>query len=529
MVYRMLLSLFVLILLFPQSVYAQGGADFGETALPLPVGGRVFELNASTISAMQTAGMTWVRHFVWFRAGSDLTPPREFVEQAHQAGFKVLLTIRGAADEMEAFGDEYVPRFAAFAGEVAALGADAIEVWYAQNIDREWPAGQINGANYVRLLAAAYDAIKTANPNTLVISGAPVPGGFFGTAGCTDMGCNDDVYAQQMADAGAASFADCIGVQYTDGAVSPALTSGDPRGDYPTLYFPTMIERAIAPFEGQGIPLCFTWLAYPSAEGYEATWPDYLPWARETSVIEQAKWLRDAVLAAQADGRVALLIVEAIDSPGPDALSAGIGVIRADGTCPACQTIGSLANLPEPSPGPVVMPGEEVTATINSAAPVAVFTLQPGDPSPISVSVDPAPGSELDPILIIYDSTGNLLAFNDDSHATTPGARVDQLPGDQPLTAVIYAFNEASTGDFILRFGGLRFGTIAGTSNANVRSGPGTQFGIVTSASPGTDITIRGRSADGSWLAVTVGGVDGWIADFLVAGVEDIPSLPVLE
>ena len=528
MVYRMLLSLFVLILLFPHSVYAQGDAGFGETALPLPVGGRVFKLNASTLSAMQTAGMTWVRHFVWFRADRDLTPTREFVEQAHQAGFKVLLTIRSTVEEMEAFGDEYVPRFAAFAGEVAALGADAIEVWYAQNIDREWP-GQVNGANYVRLLAAAYDAIKTASPNTLVISGALAPTGFAGAAGCTDIGCNDDVYAQQMADAGAASFADCIGVQYTDGAVSPAQTSGDPRGDYPTLYFPTMIERAIAPFEGQGIPLCVTWLAYLSAEGYEAIWPDYLPWARETSVIEQAKWLRDAVLVAQADGRVALLIIETIDSPGPDAFLAGSAIIRPDGTCPACQAIGSLANLPEPSPSPVIMPGEEVIATINSAAPVAVFTLQSDDPSPISVSVDPAPGSELDPVLIIYDSAGNLLAFNDDSHATTLGARVDQLPGDQPLTAVIYAFNETSTGDFILRFGGLRFGTIAGTSNANVRSGPGTQFGIVTSASPGTDITIRGRSADGSWLAVTVGGVDGWIADFLVTGVDDISSLPVLE
>lgn len=529
MVYRMLLSLFVLILLFPQSVHAQGDAGFGETALPLPVGGRVIELNAGTISAMQTAGMTWVKHIVWFGAGRDLTPTREFIEQAHQAGFKVLLTVRGTVEDMEASSDEYVPRFAAFAGELAALGPDAIEVWYAQNIDREWIGGQINGANYVRLLAAAYDAIKAANSNTLVISGAPAPTGFIGAAGCTDMGCNDDVYAQQMADAGAASFADCIGVQYIDGAVSPAQTSGDPRGDYPTLYFPTMIERAMAPFEGQGIPLCFTWFAYISAEGYEAIWPDYLPWARETSVTEQAKWLRDAVLAAKADGRVALLIVETIDSPGPDTFFAGSAVIRADGTCPACQAIGSLANLPEPAPGPVVMPGEEVTATINAATPVAMFTLQPDDPSPVSVSVDPAPGSELDPVLIIYDSMGNLLAFNDDSHATTLGARADQLPGGQPLTAVIYAFNEASTGDFILRFGGLRFGTIAGTSNVNVRSGPGTQFGIVTTASPGADITIRGRSADGSWLAVTVDGVDGWIADFLVTGVDDIPSLPVLE
>ena len=228
------------------------------------------------------------------------------------------------------------------------------------------------------------------------------------------MGCNDDVYAQQMAEAGAADFADCIGVMYIDGIVSPAQTSGDPRGDYATRFFPTMIERAAAPFAGEDIPLCFTGLGYLSAEGYEATWPDYLTFARNTSVTQQAKWLRDAVLIARDDGRVALIIVQYIDTVTT------LGILFWNGDHPRGWHLSGMSGdwVTGSSAGTLNHPhlslDEELTAAIDQVTPAAAFTVQPGDQEHISVRVDPADGSTLEPVLIIYDSAGNLIAFNDD-------------------------------------------------------------------------------------------------------------------
>ncbi len=538
MTHKLLLTCFCLCLLSASLVSAQGDAELDDTDMPLPVGGYILALDADTISAMQVARMTWVKQTFGFRAGADLTAISKFIKEGHQAGLKVLLNITGSSADMDALGDEYAPAFAAFLGEVAALGADGIEVWNQMNIDREWPAGQVNGANYVRLLAESYNAIKAANPDTLVITGALNPTGFYGAAGCTDQGCNDDVYAQQMAEAGAADFADCIGVCYTEGAVSPAQTKGDPRGDYPTRYFPTMIERMAAPFEGQDIPLCFTGLGYLSAEGYEASWPEYLAWGKDTSVTEQAKWLRDAILVARDDGRVALLIVSYVDRPsGDEGYFGGLAIIRADNTCPACQAIESLANLPLSEPIAAVSAGDEVTATISAAAPAVAFTIIPGDQEQIGIQVGPADGSALDPVLVVYDSGGSVIAFNDDGSASSLSAYSGPLPGNQELTAVVYAFNEASTGDFSLSISSGEailessplLGTIAGSSNVNIRSGPGANFSIVIVVAPGTEIELRGRNADGSWLAVTVEGMEGWVAAFLASTTEDIESLPILE
>ena len=102
---------------------------------------------------------------------------------AHNKGFKILLGVVAPRDSL-ANVDAYAPDYATFVAAMADAGADALEVHNAPTIDREWPTGQVNGANYTRLLAVAYNAIKGANPNTIVISGAPAPTGFFGAAGC---------------------------------------------------------------------------------------------------------------------------------------------------------------------------------------------------------------------------------------------------------------------------------------------------------------------------------------------------------
>lgn len=516
----------VLVVVSVSPVFAQGGTGPDQGELPLPVGGIVFNLQPEAIQAMQTAHMTWISHWIRLNADTDLTAISDLIDQSHQAGFKVLLNVTGDVEQLAALGEAYYPIFAASLEEIASLGPDAIEVWREMNLARNWPQGQIDPAAYVALLGMAYDAIKAVDPQIMVITGALVPNVMETMLGPEEI-WNDDRYYQGMAAAGAAHVADCVGIHYIDGGVSPFQTTGDPWGDAPILYFSSAIERAAAPFADTNIPLCLTGIGYGSADGY----PDAANYGiGRNSIIQQAKWLRDAILVARDAGRFELIIVYSIDSLG-DSISGSWAIIRADGTCPACQAIGSLANLPNPEPSASLTVDEELTAAIDQVTQAAAFTVQPGDQEHISVRVDPADGSTLDPVLIVYDSAGNMIAFNDDISSSSLSARIDQLPGNQELKAVVYAFNEESTGDFILRVNSNESltGSIIGDSNANIRSGPSTNASIVTTAAPGTEIQIRGRNADSSWLAITVDGTDGWIASFLVSSSDDISGLPVLE
>jgi hypothetical protein len=220
------------------------------------------------------------------------------------------------------------------------VGADAIEVWNEMNIDREWPSGSISPQSYTQLLAQAYNAIKANNPNTLVISGAPAPTGFFG--GCTGAGCDDNFYVQGMAAAGAANYMDCLGVHYNEGILPPTQTSGDPRGSsgHYSRYYQGMVNTYWNAFGGRK-PLCFTELGYLSPEGFGPL-PAGFEWAANTSVGEQAAWLDSAVSLARNSGRVRILIVWNVDfaNYGADPMG-GFAIIRPGGGCPACDALAN--------------------------------------------------------------------------------------------------------------------------------------------------------------------------------------------
>jgi hypothetical protein len=297
------------------------------------VGGQITGLYPNTRTALQSAKMKWVKlQLSMGQDGSGL------IAEAHAAGFKVLFSVIG--DKGQVMNSSYQDSYATYVAGLASAGADAIEIWNEMNIDREWPAGQINGSNYASLIAKAYNAIKSAHSSTLVISGALAPTGFFGAAGCTDQGCNDDVYAQQMAAAGVGNYADCIGVHYNEGVVSPQQSSGDPRDNYPTRYYGTMLARAIGPFGGK--QACFTELGYLSPEGLGSL-PASFAWGAGTSVAEQAQWIAQAAVLAAQGGKVRLMIVFNVDFTtwGSDP-QAGYAIIRPDGTCPACTSLAGV-------------------------------------------------------------------------------------------------------------------------------------------------------------------------------------------
>jgi LysM repeat protein len=319
----------------------------GATPLPTappPSGGGSFELGGQandlpgSAAKMLYAGMTWVKQQVRWNPGD--TPSGGAIADAHSRGFKILVSVLANSPSQISGGTNF-DSYASYVGGLAALGADGIEVWNEMNLDREWPAGQINPATYTDLLHRAYNQIKAGNAHTLVISGALAPTGAEGAFGLAHV-WNDNHYLAGMVAAGALNYMDCVGTHYNEGILSPLQSTGDPRDPYYTRYYSGMVSTYWTA-TGGARPLCFTELGYLTPEGYGPL-PSTFAWAANTTVAQQAQWLgQAATLGQQSNGQVRLMIVFNVDFKvyGTDP-QAGYAIIRADGTCPACASLRAV-------------------------------------------------------------------------------------------------------------------------------------------------------------------------------------------
>ena len=69
--------------------------------------------------------------------------------------------------------------------------------------------------------------------------------------------------------------------------------------------------------------------------------------------------------------------------------------------------------------------------------------------------------------------------------------------------------------------------TVIVTADSNVRQGPGTDHTAHFWLPAGTEITVRGRNLDGTWLSIEQAGREGWIfASLTNLGASAIPGLP---
>ncbi|MBN1315424.1 MAG: hypothetical protein JXA42_08150, partial [Anaerolineales bacterium] len=181
--------------------------------------------------------------------------------------------------------------------------------------------------------------IRSRGVGTMVISGAPAPTG-------VDDGVNvwaDKRYVEGMAAAGADRFIDCVGIHYNEGIIAPSKTEGDPRSEHYTRYFWGMVDAYWNAFGGKK-SLCFTELGYLSPEGYGQL-PSSFAWAQDTSVVEQAQWLGEAVSLSATSGKVKLVIIWNVDfEQFGDDPQAGYAIIRKDGSCPACGLLKAAAS-----------------------------------------------------------------------------------------------------------------------------------------------------------------------------------------
>jgi hypothetical protein len=279
--------------------------------------------------------LKWIKIDVHYLLGQDPADQQQVIDEVQANGFKVLLNVAG--DPFEFAGTDratYIAAYAAYVGALAANGADGIEVWRDMN-------GRMTAQEYVQLLAYAYQAIKTADPNTLVITGALRP-----VADTDNPEEIDSTYYTRLAEAGAAQFADCIGTQYVLGTVPPASTGGDPRGDDAIYYLPASGDgpRLAA---GGTRPICYTRLGYLAPEGYPPLPEDYA-WAQNITAAQQAEWVAEAIRLSKEGGQVRLSIIWGLEAAyfGGGSYEAGYAIIRPDGTCPACDLIEPLLKEP---------------------------------------------------------------------------------------------------------------------------------------------------------------------------------------
>ncbi len=288
-------------------------------------------------SEMHAAGMRWVKFQQKWSPGMDPSAVAGMIGAGHAAGFKVLISIPGPFAPTSIDYAGYVE----FLRGVAAYQPDAIEVWNEMNLYTEWPRGQYSPTDYVnRMLAPGFNAIKSVSPNTMVIIGALAPTG----VDDMDIAMADYRYLQGLAAAGAARYANCVGVHHNAGATPPSAGSGHPAdggGRHHSWYFRPTIDVYYSGLGG-ALPVCLTEFGYVSGEGYGEL-PGNWSWGSAITVADQAAWLAEGAQIARGLGYVRMMIIWNVDFTGWGSdPQAGYAIIRPDGTCPACAALGAV-------------------------------------------------------------------------------------------------------------------------------------------------------------------------------------------
>ncbi len=293
---------------------------------------------AANIGHIQALGFGWVKFQMPWK---DVEPnPGDYqwgtwddiIGAYSSAGIKVLLSIPKAPNWARPPGDDKSVEgppadygtFATFLGAVASRYAgkvQAIEVWNEQNLWYEGGGSPIPPDQYVAMLSAAYGAIKAANPDMIVVSGAPTPAGDVGGKAIDDLNYLTAMYA-----AGLKNVSDAIGA-HPSGYNCPA------QGDWQTV---TAEEATAGAFMGPFNNRHHSWCFRGTMEGYrnvmvangddaKTIWPTEFGWAvssnphpgydyaLDNSLDEQAQWIVQAYQQAKAWGWVGSMFLWNLD------------------------------------------------------------------------------------------------------------------------------------------------------------------------------------------------------------------------
>ncbi|NLV73148.1 MAG: cellulase family glycosylhydrolase [Chloroflexi bacterium] len=311
---------------------------------------------ARLFGAINELGLRWVKQQVeWFRYNPapgvyDWGALDRLVDTANANGINVMFSVVKAPSWARPAGDtEQGPpadpaTYAAFVGEMAARyrgRVRAYEIWNEQNLYYEWGGrgGKLSAARYVELLAAAYAAIKTNDPNAIVISGALTPTGVTDY----DISVDDRLYLEQMYQAGLARYCDAVGI-HPSGFNNPPEANWYDWSDssapsfkgHPSFFFRSNMEayRNIMVAYGDGWKkLWVTEFGWASVDGL-GVGPAYgYGYAADNSEAEQAAWITTAYRMGANWGWVGPMFLWNLNfAPvsGPSDEKAAFGIVRAD-------------------------------------------------------------------------------------------------------------------------------------------------------------------------------------------------------
>ncbi len=265
------------------------------------------------------------------------------MNEACAKGLRVMLSVVAApewtrANSMPADQGQEAPpddpqAFATFLGELierypGKIGA--IEIWNEMNHERERNTAEgISPAAYVDLLQPAYETIKAADPDIIVISGALSPTGIncnVAFPACQPSGrpivVDDVTYLRGFIDAGGLDYADCIGVHSNGTNLPPTADGANPppqdgytfAGPWNSPHYSwalkSQVETYASILNGRK-PQCVTEFGYAAA--IDGVYPPNFDFAADVSEEEQGEYLVEAFNWMRESGLVKLAFMFNLD------------------------------------------------------------------------------------------------------------------------------------------------------------------------------------------------------------------------
>ena len=283
------------------------------------------------------------------------------VNGTQSANLKLLLSVVTApawarpGQDVSAHGPPTNPQsYASFVGALAARykgKVAAYEIWNEQNLGREWGgSGRQNAAAYVALLKAAHAAVKAADPQALVVTGALTPAGDVYIPALGGLLARDDLeYFKEMYAAGMQGYFDAVGVHPSGFNNAPDLDPRDPAvlartGGYNahrSFYFRTFEDyRAVMVENGDDDKqLWFTEFGWASGGNAGPEWA----YAHENTEQQQAEWLVRAFQIGKEKPYIGVMFVWNLNFFGIDQAKRAFAVLNPDWTArPAYTALAAI-------------------------------------------------------------------------------------------------------------------------------------------------------------------------------------------
>lgn len=308
---------------WPADKFGYGAQIHGNATVGNPV---------ETMTALrQQLGLSWAKAQIqWWLVHPSPDAGQWFfydavIDEAANNDVNLMLSVVGAPEWTRAAGGHNGPPddyslYAQFLTELinrhpGKIGA--IEVWNEQNLDREWQTTNgISPEDYVRFLQTAYEAIKAADPDIIVISGALAPTG----DGDWVRWADDFAWLDRALAAGLLNYADCVGAHHNGYNIGPSVAYDQAgslaeaatavfRGPFDNPHHSWSFKTTIDTYAQKitavdaNAKLCVTEFGWASSEGYEAA-PAGFEFAQDNTLAEQAEFITQAYQLMHDSGNV---------------------------------------------------------------------------------------------------------------------------------------------------------------------------------------------------------------------------------